>query len=73
MAQILAILAFVLFLINLIVSSINIFFSIKVLKNDVYSVNLRGTKEGLLEINPNYFLEKEIENPKELRKLITIS
>ena len=34
-----------------------------------YSVNLRGTKERLLEINPSYFLEKEIENPKELRNL----
>ena len=35
------------------------------------SYNLRGTKERLLEINPNYFLEKEIETPKELRNLST--
>ena len=33
------------------------------------SYNLRGTKERLLEINPNYFLEKEIETPKEIRIL----
>ena len=71
MARTLSILSFVLFFINLSVSSVNIFFSIKVYKNDGNSVNLRGTKERLLEINPNYFLEKEIENPKELRKLST--
>ena len=69
MAQASSILAFILLWINLMVSSINIYFSIKVLKNDVYSVNLLGTKERLLEINPNYFLEKEIEKPKELRYL----
>ena len=69
MSQVSSILAFVLLWINLMVSSINIYFSIKVLKSDVYSVNLRGTKERLLEINPNYFLEKEIEKPNELRYL----
>ena len=39
------------------------------MKYNESSVNLRGTKERLFEINPNYFLEKEIENPKELRNL----
>ena len=69
MTQTLSIFVFVLFWINLSVSSVNIYFSIKIYKNDVYSSSLRGTKERLLEINPNYFLEKEIENPKELRNL----
>ena len=69
MGRTLSILSFVLFFINLSVSSVNIFFSIKVYKNYGTSFNLRGTKERLLEINPNYFLEKEIENPKELRNL----
>ena len=69
MVQTLSIFVFVLFWINLSVSSVNIYFSIKIFKNDVYSVNLRGTKERLFEINQNYFLEKEIENPKELRNL----
>ena len=69
MTQTLSIFVFVLFWINLSVSSVNIYFSIKIYKNDVYSASLRGTKERLLEINPNYFLEKEIENPKELRNL----
>ena len=69
MAQTLSILAFVLFWLHLAVSIINIYFSAKVLKEKEYPDNLRGTEERLLEINPNYFLEKEIENPKELRNL----
>ena len=70
MAQTLSILAFVVFWINFIASSLNIGFSLKAKNYNEPSVNLRGTKEKLLEINPNYFLEKEIENPKELRNLI---
>ena len=67
-------LAFALFWINLIVASINIYFSVQANINRDFSprprsYNLRGTKENLLKINPNYFLEKEIETPKELRHL----
>ena len=54
-------LAFALFWINLIVASINIYFSIQAKNYINYSpksYNLRGTKENLLKINPNYFLEK---------------
>jgi hypothetical protein len=65
-------LAFGLFWLNLIVVSLNIYFAIeanKYRRYNPYSYNLRGTKEKLLEINPNYFLEKEIETPKALRNL----
>ena len=55
--------------INFLVSLINIIFTIKVLNYDEVSFNLRGTQEKLLDINLNYFLEKEIEIPKKLRNL----
>ena len=66
-------LAFGLFWVNLIIASLNIYFGIEA--NDYrrlhpYSYNLRGTKEKILERNPNYFLEKEIQNPKILRNLL---
>ena len=67
MAYMRSTLAFALFWINLIVASLNIYFSIEA--NNPRSYNLRGTKEKLLKINPDYFLEKEIETPKELRNL----
>ena len=54
---------------NFIVSLINIIFTLKVLNYDEDSLYLRGTQEKLLDINPNYFLEKEIEIPKKLRNL----
>ena len=58
--------------VNLIISSLNIFFSIMEMAPGNYK-NFRGTKERLLERNQNYFikdiLEKEIETPKELRNL----
>ena len=38
-----------------------------------YSYHLRGTKEKILEKNPNYFLIKEIETQKELRNLSSTS
>ena len=66
-------LAFGLFWVNLIIASLNIYFGIEA--NDYrrlhpYSYNLRGTKEKILERNPNYFLEKEFQNPKILRNLL---
>ena len=72
MAYMRSTLAFALFWINLIVASLNIYFSIEAYNYNRYylkSYNLRGTKEKLLKINPNYFLEKEVETPKELRNL----
>lgn len=72
MAYMRSTLAFALFWVNLIVASLNIYFSIQANNYRGYypnSYNLRGTKEKLLKINPNYFLEKEIETPKELRNL----
>ena len=72
MAYMRSTLAFSLFWINLIVASLNIYFSIAAYRNRDYpyqSYNLRGTKERLLQINPNYFLEKELETSKELRNL----
>ena len=72
MAYMRSTLAFALFWINLIVASLNIYFSIEAYNYNRYylkSYNLRGTKEKLLKINPDYFLEKEIETPKELRNL----
>ena len=56
MAYMRSTLAFALFWINLIVASLNIYFSIEA--NNPRSYNLRGTKEKLLKINPDYFLEK---------------
>ena len=59
---------------NIIIASLNIFFSI--MASNYYPRNYRnllGTKERLLERNQNYFikyiLEKEIETPKDLRNL----
>ena len=70
MAYMRSTLAFALFWINLIVASLNIYFSIQACGGCyLKSYNLRGTKEKLLKINPDYFLEKEIETPKELRNL----
>ena len=59
---------------NIIIASLNIFFSIRAMDwNPYYYRNLFETKEPLLERNRNYFikdiLEKEIETPKELRNL----
>ena len=70
--------AFALFWLNLIVTSLVIYFAITS-KNRYsydsysgrYSYHLRGTKQKLLESNPNYFLESTIETPKELRQLST--
>ncbi len=64
--------AFGLFWLNLIVASLNIYFGIEAnnyMRHRIYSYNLRGTKEKLLERNPNFFLEKEIETLKPLRNL----
>jgi len=72
MAYMRSTLAFALFWVNLIVASMNIYFSIQAYNYNAYyprSYNLRGTKEKLLKINPNYFLEKEIETPKTVRNL----
>ena len=55
-------LAFVLFWIDLIVASINIYFSIQTKNYINYSpgtCDLGGAGENLLKINPNYFLEKQ--------------
>ena len=59
---------------NLIIASLNLFFSIKAMNyNSINYRNLLEAKERLLERNQNYFikdiLEKEIETPKELRNL----
>ena len=75
MASAISCVSFFLFWINLIVFSTNIYFSIRVYKADAVpytpykQYNLRGTKERLLIQTPNYYLEKEIETPKELRNL----
>ena len=63
---------------NLIIASLNLFFSIKAMNyNSINYRNLLGAKERLLESNQNYFikdiLEKEIETPKELRNLALIN
>ena len=77
MASAISCVSFILFWINLIVFSTNIYFSIKVYKADAVpytpykQYNLRGTKERLLIQAPNYYLEKEIETPKVLRNLAT--
>jgi hypothetical protein len=70
--------AFALFWLNLIVTSLVIYFAITSKNrysydnyNGRYSYHLRGTKQKLLESNPNYFLESTIETPKELRQLST--
>ena len=72
MAFMKSVIAFALFWVNLIVALLILYFSIKV-KNSNYlnrsSYNLLGTKEIFLEINQNYFLEKEIETQKEFRNL----
>ena len=59
---------------NLIIASLNLFFSIKAMNyNSINYRNLLEAKERLLERNQNYFikdiLEKEIETQKELRNL----
>ena len=73
MANIRSSLALGLLCVHLIVTSLNIYFSVAAMRylnnNILNSNNLRGTKERLLERNQNYFLEKEIETPKELRNL----
>lgn len=64
--------AFGLFWLNLIIASLNVYFALEAMdysRIHPYSYNLRGTKEKLLKINPNYFLEKEIEEQKSLRNL----
>ena len=78
MAYMRSTIAFALFWLNLIVTSLVIYFAITS-KNRYsydsysgrYSYHLRGTKQKLLESNPNYFLESTIETPKELRQLST--
>ena len=73
MAKIRSSFAFALLCVNLIVTISNVYFTVaarKYLNNNLLSsYNLRGTKERLLERKQNYFLEKEIETPKELRNL----
>ena len=73
MAKIRSSFAFALLCVNLIVTSVNVYFTVAEMRylnnNPLRSNNLRGTKEKLLERNQNYFLEKEIEIPKNLRNL----
>ena len=73
MANIRSSLAFVLVWVNLIVISLNTYFSVKAMKyldnNPPYNYNLRGTKEKSTKTNSYYFLEKEIETQKKLRNL----
>ena len=73
MANIRSSFVFALLCVNLIVTSVNVYFTVaarKYLNNNLsYSYNLCGTKERLLERKQNYFLEKEIEIPKKLRNL----
>ena len=78
MAYMRSTIAFALFWLNLIVTSLVIYFAITSKNrysygsyNSRYSYHLRGTKQKLLESNPNYFLESTIETPKELRQLST--
>ena len=78
MAYMRSTIAFALFWLNLIVTSLVIYFAITSKNrysydnyNGRYSYHLRGTKQKLLESNPNYFLESTIETPKELRQLST--
>ena len=59
---------------NLILASLNIFFSVKAMDSNPHVYyRLLSSKEILSERNPNYFikdiLDKEIESPKELRNL----
>ena len=57
MAYMKSFIAFGLFWVNLIVASSILYFSITVMNSDYLnrsSYNLRGTKERLVEINPNY-------------------
>ena len=73
MANIRSSLAFVLVWVNLIVTSLNTYFSVKAMKyldnNPPYNYKLRGTKEKSTKTNSYYFLEKEIETQKKLRNL----
>ena len=64
MAYMRSTIAFALFWLNLIVTSLVIYFAITSKNrysygsyNSRYSYHLRGTKQKLLESNPNYFLE----------------
>jgi len=64
--------AYGLFWVNLILTAFILYFSIAANNSrsssyNYYSYHLRGTKEKLLEKNPNYFLEKETQ--RELRNL----
>ena len=71
--------AYGLFWINLILTSLLLYFAIAAYNSgesgsyNKYSYHLRGTKEKILEKNPNYFLIKEIETQKELRNLSSTS
>ena len=76
--------AFALFWVNFIVASLNIYFSISVRPASssssssggrypyypYYRYNIKSTNETLLNKNTNYFLKKEFETPKEVRKLL---
>ena len=73
MANIRSSLAFALILVNLIVTSLNVYFSVAAMKylnnNSPNNYNLRGTKEKSPGTNSYYFLDKEIQTQKQLRNL----